>query len=168
LPSSSAYRSRFGSLLRAYELVGYRPERDYSYIEINRSLRAMHPEILAATIAGIEHAGGAVAPAADDLLRVNDEFTVSIVIARCMETAAGSLRWRIHLDTGLLPDITLAVRMQHQNQSVLDYYLLPTLDMTRGNLRLAEANGVSLDSYRFETLDQLFEMAARMQLLEVA
>jgi hypothetical protein len=99
---------------------------------------------------------------------LNDEFTVSIVIARCTETAAGSLRWRIHLDTGLLPDITLAVRMQHQNQSVLDYYLRPTLDMTSGNLRLAEANGVSLDSYRFETLDQLFEMAARMQLLDVA
>jgi len=29
LPSSSAYRARFGSLLRAYTLVGYTPERDY-------------------------------------------------------------------------------------------------------------------------------------------
>ena len=35
LPSSSAYRSRFGSLLRAYELVGYTPERDYRYIATN-------------------------------------------------------------------------------------------------------------------------------------
>jgi hypothetical protein len=48
----------------------------------------MHPEILTTTIAGIEQAGGSVAPEADDLLRVNDEFTVSIVIARCTETAA--------------------------------------------------------------------------------
>ena len=43
MPSSSAYRSRFGSLLRAYRLVGYSPGRDYDYVEINRLLRTMHP-----------------------------------------------------------------------------------------------------------------------------
>src|SRR3546814_2838114 len=43
LPSSSAYRHRFGTLLRAYRLVGYRPRRDYRYIELNRALRRLHP-----------------------------------------------------------------------------------------------------------------------------
>jgi len=56
LPSSSAYQTRFGSLLRAYQLVGFTPERDYRYIEINRALRRMHPQIIADTIAGIEKA----------------------------------------------------------------------------------------------------------------
>ncbi|MBB5716549.1 DNA invertase Pin-like site-specific DNA recombinase [Sphingomonas aerophila] len=32
VPSSSAYRTRFGSLLRAYELVGFAPDRDYRYL----------------------------------------------------------------------------------------------------------------------------------------
>ena len=36
VPSSSAYSSRFGSLLRAYSLVGFTPDRDYRYVEINR------------------------------------------------------------------------------------------------------------------------------------
>ena len=36
LPSSSSYRSRFGSLLQAYKLVGYTPRRDYRYVEIGR------------------------------------------------------------------------------------------------------------------------------------
>ena len=31
-PSSGAYQSRFGSLLRAYQLVGFTPDRDYRYI----------------------------------------------------------------------------------------------------------------------------------------
>ncbi|MDH8367570.1 recombinase family protein, partial [Klebsiella pneumoniae] len=35
-PSSSAFQRRFGSLIRAYRLVGYTPERDFNYIEINR------------------------------------------------------------------------------------------------------------------------------------
>ena len=34
-PGSGAYRCRFGSLLRAYTLVGYTPDRDFRYIEIN-------------------------------------------------------------------------------------------------------------------------------------
>jgi hypothetical protein len=46
LPSSSAYRSRFGSLLRAYRLIGYEPERDYRYIEINKALRAAYPQVV--------------------------------------------------------------------------------------------------------------------------
>ncbi len=58
MPSSSAYQSRFGSLLRAYQLVGFTPDRDYRYIEINRALRAMHPDVVAGTIVGIETAGG--------------------------------------------------------------------------------------------------------------
>ena len=40
--------------------------------------------------------------------------------------------------------------------------------MTRPRLRLAEDNGISLDAYRFETLDAFFGLAARVELLEVA
>jgi DNA invertase Pin-like site-specific DNA recombinase len=168
LPSSSAYRTRFGSLLRAYTLVGYTPERDYQYVEINRSLKGLHPTVVNAVIAGITEAGAHVEVQSDGLLRVNDEFTTSISIARCLTTGAGSLRWHIHLDTGLSPDITVAVRMNEPNEQILDYYLLPSLDMTAGRLRLAEANGVSLDCYRFDSLDYLFEMSERMSLREVA
>jgi hypothetical protein len=169
LPSSSAYQNRFGSLLRAYELVGFSPDRDYRYIEINRALRRMYPQIVADTIAGIEHVRGWVQQnPASDLLTVNGEFTASIVVARCRATPAGSLRWQIRFDTGLWPDITVAVRMDQMNREALDYYLLPRIDMTEPRLRLAEDNGVSLDAYRFETLDSLFDLAARAKLLEVA
>jgi DNA invertase Pin-like site-specific DNA recombinase len=169
LPSSSAYQSRFGSLLRAYQLVGFTPDRDYHYVEVNHALRRMHPDIVVATIAEIQRTGGAVhRDSLTHLLTINDEFTASIVIARCLETAAGSLRWNIRLDARLRPDITVAVRMDQPNRSVLDYYLLPQLDMTEPRLRLAEHNGVSIDAYRFDSLDALYGMAARVNVLEVA
>lgn len=41
-PSSSAYSSRFGSLLNTYTLINYKPERDYHYVEINRLLRKQY------------------------------------------------------------------------------------------------------------------------------
>jgi DNA invertase Pin-like site-specific DNA recombinase len=169
LPSSSAYRSRFGSLLRAYQLVGFTPERDYQYVEINRTLRRVHADLIAEVIIEIEKMGGQVRQdLSTDLLTVNDEFTTSIVIARCRETFAGSLRWHIRFETSLCPDLTVVVRMNEKNHDRLDYYLLPRIDLNRPALRLSEFNGVSLDAYRFDTLEHYFEMAARAKLLEVA
>lgn len=168
-PSSSAYRSRFGSLLRAYQLIGYTPERDYRYIEINRFLRRMHPQVVADTVAGIQMAGGNVEQDPQtDLLTINGEFAASIVIVRCRHTPGGSFRWKVRLDAGLRPDITVAVRMDEANHAPLDYYLLPRNDIIAPNLRLARDNGVELDGYRFETLDPLFDLAARTSILMVA
>ena len=161
-PSSSSFRSRFGSLLRAYTLVGFTPDHDYRYLQTNRKLREMHPEIIQLVIEGIAGVGGSVAHDPDtDLLTINREFTASITIARCFQTGAGSLRWKLRLDTPLKPNLTVAVRMDDTNAMPLDYYLLPRIDMREAVLRLAEYNGLSLDAYRFDSLRSFYQMAAR-------
>lgn len=168
-PSSTAFRSRFGSLLRAYTLVGFAPDHDYRYLEINRHLRAMHPDIVADIIAGTERAGGTVdIDPETELLRINGEFSVSITIARCFQTAGGSNRWKLRLDEKLRPDITVAVRMDTDNETAKDYYLLPALDMREATLRLADFNGLSLDAYRFDTLDFFYRLTARVSLRAAA
>ena len=169
MPSASIYTHRFGSLIRAYELVGYRPDRDLAYLEINRQLRRLHPEIVQRTEAGIMDIGGEVVrDAASDLLTVNGEFTASIVLARSRRTEAGSLRWKIRLDTGLCPDITVAVRLDAENTGILDYYLLPWLDLGPRRLNLAESNGMWLETYRFEGLEALYRLAARSRIRRAA
>ena len=165
MASSSVYRGRFSSLIRAYGLIGYTPERDYEFIETNRQLRLMYPKIIADVIDNIRQLGGAVnSDPTTDLLVVNDEFTAALVIARCRQRDSGAFRWLIRMDAGLNPDITVAVRMAADNQSPLDYYLLPSLDMTFEKLLLAEDNAVSLDTYRFVTLDFFFGMAQRSRI----
>ena len=169
LPSSGAYQSRFGSLLRAYSLVGFKSERDYRYIEINKRLRGMHSDLIRDMVSGVEAVGGQVDhDPQSGILKINDEFTVSIVIARCLQTKSGAFRWNIRLDTGQLPDMTIVVRMGQENGLPLDYYLLPTFVMTKSKLRLSEHNGLSLDAYRFDDLTHFFDMTARAALLEVA
>lgn len=164
-PSSSSYQNRFGSLLRAYSLVGYTPERDYRYIEINRSLRQLHPKVISDVVHGIECGGGRVVKDSNtDLLQINGEFTASIVLARCRETSTGSLRWHVRLDVGLRPDITVAIRMNTLNNEPLDYYLLPKIDVHDASVRLAEHNGIWLDAYRFDDLEKFFELCARENL----
>ncbi len=162
LPSSSTYSARFGSLGRAYQLVGYTPDRDFRYIEINRLLRGLQPKIITEAVEQITQIGGHVEQdSRTQVLTVNSEFTVALCIARCQETAAGTLRWRIRFDTGLSPDVIVALRMDRENQVIQDYYILPRIDLPGPQVRLGEHNGLALNSFRFDTLDQLYEMAAR-------
>ncbi|WP_448140233.1 recombinase family protein [Sphingopyxis fribergensis] len=168
-PSSSSFRCRFGSLLRAYTLVGFAPDHDYRYLETNRKLRAMYPGIIEAILERIAAAGGSVVrDPATDLLTINREFTASMVIVRCFPTSAGTRRWKLRLDTKLKPDITVAVRMDSANDQPWDYYLLPRLDMRDAILRLADYNGLSLDAYRFDDLSHFYRMASRSRFREAA
>lgn len=167
IPSSSVYRRRFGSLTRAYQLIGYTTERDYSYIDTNRRIRASYPDILESIVLGFEHAGGSVSREQDDLLRINGDFSAALVIARACKYGA-SCRWHIRLDTGLLPDLTIAVRLDSSNAATLDYYVLPSIDLTIPRLKLAEDNPFALDAYRFETLDFLYSLAGRCSFGEAA
>lgn len=169
LPSSSAYRSRFGSLLRAYSLIGFTLSRDYRYIETNRFLRSLYPDLISQTTDGIQRVGGSVEQdPTNDLLKINGEIDISVVIARCLETHAGALRWKIRIDAGLRPDITVAVRMQANNRDMMDYYLLPRLDFQLSALRVGEDNGLHIDAYRMNTLDPLYDLMARTSIRRAA
>ncbi len=163
-PSPSVYRYRFGSLVRAYELIGYTPDRDYAFIETNRQLRRMHPAIVEETIRSIGSVGGKVERDAEtDLLTINGEFSASIVLSRCVRTEAGEHQWTVRLDGSLRPDITIVVRMDGTNTTALDYYLLPSLDVRKPKVRLQEENGIFLDAFRFDTLDYFVGMAERAE-----
>ncbi len=169
LPSSAAFRHRFGSLGSAYGLIGYDPGIDYSFVETNRRLRHEHSQIVEMVMRRIGELGGLIGwDQNQELLLLNDELRVSIVLARHCTTGTGSSRWLIRLDEGLKPDITIAVRMNATNDGIQDYYLLPAIDMTWENLRICEENGLYLDAYRFESLDYFLGMAERIKLQEAA
>lgn len=94
-----------------------------------------------------------------NLLVVNNMFSASLVISRCNTLNNDKFRWKIRFDTLLNPDVTIAVRMKADNKSIMDYYLLPSLDFRISNLKLEEQNTNFLDSYRFENLEYLYQMA---------
>lgn len=169
MPSAAAYAHRFGSLIRAYQTVGFMPDRDYQYLEVNQFLRRLHPEIVGQTERMIADVGGAVTrDPATDLLTVNREFTVSLVLARCQLHDNGRRRWKVRFDTSLAPDITVAVRLDDSNQAALDYFLLPRLDFGQPRIHLGDHNGVEFECYRFDNLDYLYGMARRIRIRRAA
>jgi DNA invertase Pin-like site-specific DNA recombinase len=169
MPSSSIYAARFGGLHRAYELVGWSDRRDTGYIETNRRLRREHKTLIDTILADLRASGAEVdVDHRTDLLTINGEFTASVILSRCQETKAQSQRWRLRFDTGLAPDITIAARLSPGNRAIQDYYLLPGIDLLWKRLSLAPDNGVSLDLYRFDSLNFFINLAKRIPLEDVA
>jgi len=169
MPSTATYASRFQSLRRAYELIGYALARDYSYLATNRALRTLHREHLTKIVSAMAAVGARVIrDPATDLLTVNDEFTVALAVARCREIREQEYRWIIRFDTSLDPDVTVGIRMAPGNESILDYYVFPSIDVLSDNCRLAADNGMVLDVYRTPDLRHLLDLARPTLLPEAA
>jgi hypothetical protein len=118
---------------------------DYAYVEINRELRRKHADLIASILDQLLRLGAAVSVNEDnDLLTINAEYKASLILARCRITHAGSHRWQLRFDESLSPDIVIAARLQPGNAEIMDYYLLPRLDILMDRLRLRPENGLVL------------------------
>jgi hypothetical protein len=57
--------------------------------------------------------------------------------------------------------------MDSTNAAPLDYYLLPSLDVRAGRLRVGQDNFFGIDAYRHESLSYFYGMAEQVT-IEVA
>ncbi len=170
MPGSKTYVQRFGSLSRAYELVGFHSKRHhYGAMEVNRRLRQLHPEIVTRTEKTIAQMGGHVQrDGKTDLLTLNDELVISLVLARCHVTDSGLHRWQIRLDaSGLESDLTVAIRLDADNTRELDYYLIPRLDLPRQEIRIHNRNSSDFECFRFDDLNFFYGMSQRERLQQL-
>uniref|UniRef100_UPI00402AEA87 recombinase family protein n=1 Tax=Thomasclavelia ramosa TaxID=1547 RepID=UPI00402AEA87 len=167
-PSSSVYRTRFGGLLRAYTLIGYKPEHDYSYLQINEALRSFYSEI-------IEDFKGEILKSnchIDEykyypMLYINDEFLISVLVTKCIHMKSGKLRWKVRFDNSQKADITIVIRMNSQNISPLDFYIIPKIENEYSKMCMMETNNIRLDLYRFDNLDKFPQIITRMKVREL-
>jgi DNA invertase Pin-like site-specific DNA recombinase len=167
--SSDIYRKRFGSLVRAYNLIGFRPRQSLDYIRVNKTLTDLHPSTLALVERNLLAAGIPVIPElSGQLLWVNGEVKVAVLIARCLRSYAGSRRWMLRLDKLPQADIVVVVRMSSDNLSMVDYYIFPMLDIGRRIIRMKEFNDLSLEAYRVSDLECLRKIFSRAPIRRVA
>ena len=167
-PSSSVYRTRFGGLLRAYTLIGYKPEHDYSYLKINEALRSFYSGIIEDFKGEILKSNCYIdeykyAP----MLYINDEFLISVLVTKCIHMKSGKLRWKVRFDNSQKADITIVIRMDSQNISPLDFYIIPKIENEYSKMWMTETNNIRLDLYRFDNLDKLLQIITRMKVREL-
>jgi len=170
MPSSAVFAQRFGSLVRAYSLVDYTPERDYSFIEINKFVRNMHSDVVD-TLYEIAFEKGAFArdkSSYDDGLILNDEVKISLSISRCRTTASGRARWVMKFERSKDADFYIVVRLDSDNKTIKDYYIISKFDIDLFSEKIWEDNGMYMDTFRVPDARGFFEGFSRTQIRDVS
>jgi DNA invertase Pin-like site-specific DNA recombinase len=165
LRKNSAFFKRFGGLRRAYEKLGYTPERNLSFLECNTALKAMHAKLLNELSSKLK-ANGAVIETHPKIgtLKVNGDFSLRLIVTRCLRSPEGRVRWWIPKRPSSGCDLTIVARMNDDNTRILDYFLFPANEHPRKKVLITSEISVLLDVYRFETLEHVYRISRRKRI----
>jgi DNA invertase Pin-like site-specific DNA recombinase len=129
-PSPSTYRKRFGSLRRAYELIGYGRPEQFGPIDLRRRTQALRDELMAQIAAMfpdevlIVRRGGR----RRSRLRMRSGRMVSVLIVRSIHPWKQCIRWQVDPVRHECKFITLLAMLDEANRSFLAFYIVPSID----------------------------------------
>ncbi len=130
MPSPSTYRGRFGSLRRAYELIGYGRPEAFSPVDLRSRTQALREAIIAKietmfpNEVSIERRGGRWR----SLLRLKGGPVVSVVTSRSIGTSSKGLIWQIDPIAQERLHVTLLALLDGNNSNVQQMFLFPYID----------------------------------------
>jgi DNA invertase Pin-like site-specific DNA recombinase len=133
VPSPSTYRQRFGSLRRAYELIGYGRPDQFGPIDLRRRTQALREELIEKIVAmfpddvSVVRRGGRWR----SRLRLKNGWIVSVLVARSVRVWKDTVRWRVDPVPHEIRNVTLLARLEERNRSFLDFHILPGVNRVR-------------------------------------
>jgi DNA invertase Pin-like site-specific DNA recombinase len=163
VPSASLYRARFGTLSRAYELVGYNGGCRGDRLEKRRCIRTLRNDLMKEIVAisgdqvSIENRG----PAFRTRLRLHNTQLLSVLAARPFRTHEGSLRWRLQPVSDESQLVTLVARLDVHNDAFKDFFVIPPVG-TRKHIILKENDPRLNHGVRLGNLGEFLAAAQRM------
>ena len=162
LPCKTIYMQRFGSLRKAYQLIGYVSRRDCEYLESRQGWADVNAKLAAQLSAEIKTTGGCT-NLHGDCLRWNATVSVNFRVARWCPGKQGNHapHWSVQRRARLLPGWIVAIRLDERNKGLLDYLLLPTAIMTRATVRFSENVRARRGIDRFEAFPTLVRSLIR-------
>lgn len=155
LPSPSTYRRRFGSLRRAYELIGYCTAKDFTACDLRRRLQAQREELMLQLTGLFPHDLAVVRRGGRwrTRLRLRTGRHISVLISRTVRPWKNTIRWQVDPVSHERHFVTLLVRLDLHNKLVHDFHVIPNIN------RSSRFTLKSKDSWleRGERLDNLME-----------
>jgi len=128
--SPSTYRSRFGSLRNSYKLIGYtfpgqfdRVDKRIRSMSIRETLTVQIAQMFSERVSMIRRGGRWRTH-----LRFASGLIVSVLVVRPVRVWKDALRWIVDPVRRERKSITLLVRLEPTNQSILDMYVAPNMD----------------------------------------
>jgi DNA invertase Pin-like site-specific DNA recombinase len=170
IPTSSTFWHRFGGVVQAYRLIGFKTKRDYSYIKGGHSLKGRRAEILGEITSQIRTVGGSVKPAPFQSICINDGTTARVMFCRPRVWRNGRTLWPLTLKQKRTVDILIAARLELAAPfKILDYFVIPKGAELRGCFHVRKRNiAAFIDLYRTDSLKPFIAACERTSVVEVA
>lgn len=155
LPSASSYMKHFGSIRKAFALIGYQCRRDCDWIDSRQdwaAVLASHATRIVAALNRLKHVSAEVGERSS--ITVNGKTLICLIIAR--QTKRGpnhAASWRVYRRkrlTGLL----VVLRLDAANRSIGDYLVMPASSLA-GNYLHFSAHGDNHGAIRVDVPDDL-------------
>jgi DNA invertase Pin-like site-specific DNA recombinase len=138
--AASTYRRRFGSLRKAYELIGYGQPEDFRHpLDLRRRTQALRQRLISQIQAhfpdevSIIRRGGRWR----NLIQI-DGFTVSVRTARALRTKTGIIKWLVDAAPREHDCVTLLARLAPANDDIQDLHMFARFKRRRFSLRLKD------------------------------
>jgi DNA invertase Pin-like site-specific DNA recombinase len=163
LPSGSTYLAHFGTLRNLYRLIGYTNNQHYwdglnaykRWIDLNFANAALLCDALV-------KAGGRVTfDASIQCLRANDAVNICFGVAKWRKYEHRGQRWALRTLKHRPPGWIVAIRLGKNNETVLDYILLPSTSLGKDWLWISEEGRAARKIERFETFEELARSLVR-------
>jgi DNA invertase Pin-like site-specific DNA recombinase len=138
VPSPSTYEFRFGSLRRAYELIGYGHPEDFGPLDLHRRTDALRNGLIA-QIAAMFPQDVLITRQSGrwrSRLRLRSGLMVSVLIARPVQRKH-IVSWRINPVSSECGFVTLLARLDQEHRSFLDFYIFPTMTEHRRRFHMS-------------------------------
>jgi DNA invertase Pin-like site-specific DNA recombinase len=142
LPSPSTYAHRFGSMSRAYELIGYRSPRNSSMLDMRRRTQALREELIEQLVKLFPKELLIVQRATRwrRRLRLRTGRHISVLVARATRPWKDEIRWQVDPVSHEGRLVTLLVRLDIHNKTIQDFYVIPNVDRSnRFTVKLEDA-----------------------------
>jgi DNA invertase Pin-like site-specific DNA recombinase len=137
MPSPSTYRVRFGSLRRAYQLIGYACADRFRLVDTRYRILTLREQLLQQINELFGPDVTIVRPNARwrGRLRFSNGVVVSVLICKAIRVWKETIRWQVDPIAVERKFVTLIARLNENNTAFLDYYVLPQIK-DRARLRL--------------------------------
>lgn len=167
LPYPGAVISHFGSLVEAYERVGYFGSKNqYGDVPTSRinELRSQLQQRVASRLA---LTGGTLRRSKDKRGSwiINESLNLRVVFAPARANEQGEIYWRLYPKCERV-DLTIVVRL-NEKAEIQDFYILPRISELRGELRTRQTGtNRHVELFRSDNLEPFFRTVALSQIPE--
>lgn len=149
VPCAASFAKRFGSLARAFELIGHPPPTDLG-MRHSELYREMHNHLVTQVVDLCNSAGILVQrtkPLSDGILQLDQLLSLKVAIAPARRDKSARSRWRIRVHAVRTFDLLLAARASREN-GILDFYLVPIAALDGKSISLGPSRTARHECFR--------------------